>query len=361
MASAKKLPSGAWRCRPTKVINGQKVTKSFTVHPKDCGNDSKLAKKTAEHQADMWLFEKNEAESGVITVSDAIDRYNNSKEAVLSPSTMADYYRMRKYFTKILHVDIHDVTTDMIQSIIGDMAVMKNRYGKSLDSRTIKNRIFYLLAVLNYFEINKQFKLTFPPDNNEKEELLPPEKDEFLRLLDNCKNSEEKLIIMLAGLYTLRRGEICGLVGANILWDMHCIEVRYSRVQNKDKQLILKMPKTKQSIRTIEIDPRLMDLFPKVGPKDHVVSLTPNKITKMFSRVRKKACVDCRFHDLRKYAASIRSDMMGAKYVEADGGWKKGSKILSSIYDKPFKTKRHELSKKFNNMVIDDYGQSLLG
>ena len=360
MASAKKLPSGAWRCRPTKIINGEKVTRSFTVHPKDCGNDSKLAKKTAEHQADLWLFEKNEMESGVITVSDAIDRYNQSKEAVLSPSTMADYYRMKKYFDKILHVDIHDVTTSMIQSLIGDMAVMTNRYGKRLDTRTIKNRIFYLLAVLNHFEVNKQFKLTFPAQDEEKE-LLPPEKEEFTRLLDNCNNSEEKLILMLAGLYTLRRGEVCGLVGANILWDMHCIEVKYSRVQNKKKELVMKMPKTRQSIRTIEIDPRLMALFPEVGPDEHVISLKPNQVTKMFARVRKKACVDCRFHDLRKYAASIRSDMMGSKYVEADGGWKKGSKILSSIYDKPFKAKRHELSKKFNNMVMDDYGESLLG
>ncbi len=360
MANATLLPSGAYRCRPTKVINGKKVTKSFTVHPDECGGNEKKAKKKAELLADQWQFEAKEEESGTITVDQAIDKYNASKEGVLSPSTMADYYRMKKYFERILNVEIHDVTTNMVQTIIGDMAVMKNRYGKRLDQRTIKNRIFYLLAVLNHFEINKQFKLSFPADDDETE-LLPPEKNEFQRLLDCAKTREEKLILMLAGLYTLRRGEISGLKGSSILWDMHCIEIKFSRVQTKDKDWVIKPPKTKQSIRTIEIDPRLMDLFPKVGPEDLVISKNPNQITKMFERIRKQACVDCRFHDLRKYAASIRSDMMGAKYVEADGGWKKGSKVLASIYDKPFKQKRHELAKKFNNMLMDDYGQSLLG
>ena len=32
MATAKKLPSGAWRTRATKTINGKKVTKSFTIN-----------------------------------------------------------------------------------------------------------------------------------------------------------------------------------------------------------------------------------------------------------------------------------------------------------------------------------------
>ena len=36
MATAKRLPSGSWRCRAKKVIDGQTVTKSFTVSPDDC-------------------------------------------------------------------------------------------------------------------------------------------------------------------------------------------------------------------------------------------------------------------------------------------------------------------------------------
>lgn len=362
MAKANRIASGAYRCRPTKTINGKKVTRSFTVHPNDCGGDWKKAKKLAELQADNWLLEKEEEKQGVITVETAIDRYNKARAEVLSPSTMADYYRMKKYFDPILSVDIHDVTTDMIQNIIGNMAVQKNRYGERLNDRTIKNRIFYLLAVFGYHELNKTFKLRFPAES-EDPELLPPEQSEFLRLLECADSREDKLILMLAALYTLRRGELCGLRGSDILWDMHSIVIRTSRVQSRDKDWVLKKaPKTKQSIRTIEIDPQLMDLFPKdLGPNDLVISKNPNQVTKMFERLRKKACVSCRLHDLRKYAASIRSDIMPSKYVEADGGWKKGSTILSTIYDKPFKETRHEYAKKFNKMAVENYGKLLLG
>ena len=51
MANAKKLPSGAWRTRATKMINGQQVRKSFTVHPDECGDDWKKAKALSEKQA----------------------------------------------------------------------------------------------------------------------------------------------------------------------------------------------------------------------------------------------------------------------------------------------------------------------
>ena len=53
MAKARKLPSGAYQTRVTKVIGGKKVTKSFTVHPKECRNDAKKAKQTS---ASMDIF-----------------------------------------------------------------------------------------------------------------------------------------------------------------------------------------------------------------------------------------------------------------------------------------------------------------
>ena len=44
MATARKLPSGAWRTQASKTIDGRYVRKSFTVHPDECGGDSKKAK-----------------------------------------------------------------------------------------------------------------------------------------------------------------------------------------------------------------------------------------------------------------------------------------------------------------------------
>lgn len=89
--------------------------------------------------------------------------------------------------------------------------------------------------------------------------------------------------------------------------------------------------------------------------------MTPDAMTHSFERLRKKACVNCRLHDLRKYAASIRSEIMPGKYIEADGGWSKESNVMSTIYDKPFKEKRSEYSKKLNQRIIDEYGGALFG
>ena len=364
MASAKRLASGSWRVQACKTVNGNKIMKSFTVSPSEFDGDAKTASKLAKNKAELlarnWMFEVEEEKKEILTVDKAIDRYNEARKGVISPSTYRDYLKMKKYFTPILNVDIHDVTTDMVQSLIGSMALMQNRYGKNLNERTIKNRIFYLLAILHYFEIEKQFKLKFPV-SDEGKDLNPPEQNEFERLLEMAQTQEDKLILMLGGLYTLRRGEICGLRGEDILWDMHSIRVSHSRVMNEDREWVLKPPKTKKSIRTIEIAPEYMCLFPHVKPHELIIKKNPNECTKMFIRLRKKACVSCRLHDLRKFAASTRSDVMPRKYVEADGGWKPDSKIVGNIYDKPFKESRKRYSKEYNEKVVREFKDKLLG
>lgn len=350
MATARKLPSGAWRTQASKTIDGRYVRKSFTVHPDECGGDSKKAKALSEKIARDWVL-NTETEQNFTTVSRAIDLYIKDRSSVLSPSTIADYERMPKHFERLLPLDANDITAQDIQATINDMAV------NGLNARTIKNRVFFLVSALNYVGVDKKFKLRFP--SQIKPNLAPPEPTEFKRLLEMATD-EEKLTIILAGLYTLRRGEIAGLCGEDLLWDLNSIYVHTSRVQNDKKEWIRRdMPKNLNSVRVIQIDPEIMQLFPKVGPKEYVISLNPNEITKHFIRLRKKACVDCRFHDLRKYAASIRAEMMPSKYVEKAGGWRKGSTVLSTIYDKPFKEKESEYAKKFNQAVVEEYGKEL--
>ena len=104
-----------------------------------------------------------------------------------------------------------------------------------------------------------------------------------------------------------------------------------------------------------------MTLIPHVAPKEYIFKMSPDAMTRRFERIRAKVCVNCRLHDLRKYAASIRTEIMPAKYVEADGGWKPGSNVLKTIYDKPCKEKRKDYSKKINDQIIQDYGSELFG
>jgi integrase len=352
MASAKKLPSGAWRTRATKIIDGKQVRKSFTVHPDECAGDWRQAKAKSESMAQNWIFDRQE-EQQHISVEKAIQMHIETHSAVWSPSTLHDYIKFPKYFDAIKHFDSMEIDSKIIQQLINQWTF------DGLSKKTIANRINFLRNALELVGNDKNFKIKYP--KYVQPELLPPEHSEFKRLLD-AANAEDKLIIILAGLYTLRRGEIAGLCGEDILWDMNSIYVHTDRVINEHNKWVRKeMPKTAQSVRRIELAPEVMAMIPHVGPKEYLIKVTPYTISKRFRKLRAKVCVDCRFHDLRKYAASIRSEIMPNKYVEADGGWRPDSKVLKTIYDKPFKETRKEYSKKINTKIVEDYGEQLLG
>lgn len=353
MASAQRLSSGAWRTRATKVIDGKQVRKSFTVRPEDDSKEaSKKAKALSEMQARNWLFDTEE-EIKKTTIEKAMQMHIETHSAVWSPSTLRDYVNYPKYFESIKNMDVLDVTSMTLQTIINQWAF------DGLKHRTIANRINFLKNALELAGNDKNFKIKYPA--KVPTELLPPEPSEFKRLF-SVVDDEEKLMIVLAGLYTMRRSEMGGLCGEDILWDLNAIHVHTSKVKNKDKKWVRKeMPKTAQSVRLIYVDPEIMELIPHVAPKEYIFKMTPDAMTHRFEKIREKVCVTCRLHDLRKYAASIRSEIMPSKYVEADGGWKPGSNVLKTVYDKPFKEKRKDYSKKINDKIIQDYGSQLFG
>lgn len=358
MASVERLKSGSWRAQVKKTIDGKVVRKAFTVSPKDYPGDPREASKKAKAQAELlareWLFNTEEG-INMITVNQAMILYVEKRTPVLSESTIAGYYKIIK-FIKDNHADfaskdIKTLTSNDFQTLINEFLV------NGSSSKTIKNRLGFLKAALDYSGIEKRFKYVIP--KTIKPVLNPPEPSEFHRLL-SLASEEDKLIIILAGLYTLRRGEIAGLMGEDILWDLNSIYVHTSRVLDKNNKWIRRpMPKTSQSVRIIKVDPEIMKLFPRIGPKEFLIKLNPNEITKHFEVLRSKACVNCRLHDLRKYAASIRSEIMPTKYIEAEGGWSKGSNVLKTIYDKPFNEKREKYSKKFNELISTEYKNEL--
>ena len=90
MANAKKLPSGSWRCRVKKVIDGQTVTKSFTVSPDDCGGDSKKAKAKAELMAREWQISQQRALRESPILSDALLKYIDDRSKNSEPGHNQD-------------------------------------------------------------------------------------------------------------------------------------------------------------------------------------------------------------------------------------------------------------------------------
>ena len=83
---AKKLPSGSYRVRISAGKDPKTdkyVYKSFTAD----------TAKEAERMAYEWMYSKSRDDKIGMTLKEAMFRYNESKEKVLSPSTMKEYVR----------------------------------------------------------------------------------------------------------------------------------------------------------------------------------------------------------------------------------------------------------------------------
>lgn len=102
MPTARKLPSGSWRCLVYDYTdeNGKRIYRSFTS-----ADSTKAGKKEAERMAAEWAVTK-ETESRqlmALTVEQAIRNYIRSKENTLSQSTLRGYISLEKnYFEEII-------------------------------------------------------------------------------------------------------------------------------------------------------------------------------------------------------------------------------------------------------------------
>lgn len=151
MTTAKKLPSGSWRCQvyshteetmqPDGTIKKKRIYKSFTSDiPGSKG------KRLAEQAASVWAAEK-ESTSNVqnITFGKALDKYIEGREAVLSPRTIMDYKRTRKKeLQSIMNIKIALITQEDIQKAI-------NIEAQNHSPKTVRNSHGLISAVMHVY------------------------------------------------------------------------------------------------------------------------------------------------------------------------------------------------------------------
>lgn len=137
MATAKKLPSGRWRCiiYIGKDENGKRKYKSVTG---DTKKEAEYAALEYAQQAHVLADRANR-----ITFEKAAEMYIAQKDAVLSPSTIKEYKRMVKRgfgdFGKLL---CDDITQADIERSVNAWAA------EGASPKTIRNRHGFITAVL---------------------------------------------------------------------------------------------------------------------------------------------------------------------------------------------------------------------
>lgn len=349
MAKAIQLPSGAYRTQAAKTINGKKIRKSFTVHPKDCGGDSIKAKNKSELLAREWILSKEESIANGQTVKEAIESYIDDRSRVLSPSTIHGYKKVLGALSSIWDIYISEIETPLIQRLVNEWSI-------SYKSKTIKNRVSLLLAVLDYAGIDKKFRIRYPQNNSKK--VLSPDLQDVKMLIDNAPDTLRS-IIYLAAFGSLRRGEIAGLKQKDISRDMNTVTINGDMVYSDNGWVYKPIPKTSGSIRTVHLPKFIIKSLPKSdSPEDYVFNLSPTAITDRFRRLSYKLGFNYTLHSLRHFAASFRSDLgIPRKYIEEVGGWENGSAILQRVYDNGLDSSRKKYTQMTNNFIEENFNK----
>ena len=248
-----------------------------------------------------------------------IDNYINNKSNVLSPSTIERYRRIRKhYFQQLMNVTVDTITQERMQKEI-------NRMAATYSPKTVRNAYGLITATLDMFAPGIKFRVTMPA--KQKTEYHIPTTEDVYQLL-SIASDNMRTAIMLAAFCGLRRGEIVALDASDI--SNNVLHVSKSAVYNSNYQVIIKRPKTYHSDRYITMPDIVKNhIAEKTG---RICPLSLSTITREFDRIRDSIGLQCRFHDLRHYYASVLHAIgIPDQYIMQAGGWKSDF-MLKAVY-----------------------------
>lgn len=294
MATAKKTASGSWE---------------ITVF---IGVDPTTGKKTYKHltaPSKAKLHEKVKALEGEtpktisamsLTVREAVDQYIARREKDLSPSTLQDYKKhARSAFPELMNLTIGELTDEICQRSI-------DAYAKTAAPKTVVNRWNLLHAAVR--EAKRNVKLYVRLPSVKRKRLDMPEQESLFRLFKEIENTPLEIPVLLAATCGLRRSEICALdLAEDVDYDKGLIHIDKALVPGPDNRYVIKDTKTTAGERTVPCPAWVLDKLAQARDNPNYQLYKPNTITTHFTPIAKQCGVNCTFHGLRHYYASVMS------------------------------------------------------
>lgn len=325
MAKATKLPSGSWRCRVRKKINGQTVDRSFTAETKG----------EAEYLAQVWLHGGKKPRSQK-TFAEGLEEYISNRYNVLSPSTIKGYRSLQRHGFKALDsMLIGDITDEDVQRFINQNAL-------HYSVKTLKNQMGLIVPILG-----RNIKVKLP--QGEKEDIIIPTEEEAREILTYIEGSYIECEVLFALMLGLRVSEICALKWENI--HDHYIDIRGAIVTNEFGQYVYKKAnKSDASRRTVLIPDYLWDKLMQLERGERIFDISPDALNSAWRRFRKKHELrPFTLHGLRHYCASVML-LKGVpdKYaMEILGQSTPG--VLKNIYQATYRTEKDRMQKQMSD------------
>lgn len=337
MPTARKLPSGSWRCQVFSHTDesGRKIRKSFT-----CKDPSKKGKRKCEDEATAWAREKEASLRSMRTFGQAAQTYIDNRRNTLSPRTIEDYERMKRlYLADLDGIRVDDIKQEDIQRVI-------DRWSAELSAKTVGNIHCFVSAVIR--QERPQMALTTSLPQKTKPNITIPSDSDISALMAAVAGTALELPVMLAAFGPMREGEICALNTKNISGNtVHVCENMVKKIVDNKTTWIIRHPKSTESDRFIDYPDFVASLWE--GKKGRIVNMNPNTLCKMFKRKLGELDIGSfRFHDLRHWCAStLHAQGVPDAYIMKRGGWS-SDRILKAVYRHTLSDRQKEMSDKAN-------------
>ena len=341
MATAKRLPSGSWRVQvyAGKDEQGRQHLKSFTAK----------TKKEAEFMAAAYAAGHKEASVFAdMTAGKAIDQYIDNRVNILSPATVRGYRKIRRN----AFPDLMPVKLSRLRQAAVTRAV--NVYALTHSPKSVRNAYGLLQSALKVYA--PDLRLNTPLPQMVKKEISVPEQGQISALMAHVRGDRMEIPIVLAACLGLRRSEICALTGEDIDTAARTICISKALVPNDKNEYVLKAPKSYAGTRTLsDVAPSILLLLkPFEGSPDRVFPHSPQTITDTFRHIAKALGLNCTFHGLRHYNASVMLALgVPDKYaMERLGQSTPG--VLKRVY-------QHIMADKRTQSGADEAAEAILG
>ena len=349
MATAKKLPSGSWRVQVSlgkDPVTGKRIVQSVTAP----------TKREAEYEAAQLKLkhkiEKRDPQS--ITLGDAITKYIERFDALLSPATIRSYKSMREHRAQaIMDVKLKNLSRETIQRTI-------NAEAKEVSPKTVRNVYGLITSTLREYHPDLYAELHNRPirlPQAEPKEQLALEPDEIRRLFKAIRGQSIEIPVLLATWLCMSRSEIAGLRWDHVDFDRHTLRVDQSKIV-AEKGTVVKTTKTRYRNRTLTMPEYIEKVLLAEKEKstgDFVIPYHPCKMYDRLKRICKnEGLPQIRFHDLRHSSASVMLALnIPSYYAQRRGGWATDN-MLKNVYGHTLETKRNEFDD-----VIDAFFERL--
>ena len=302
-----KLPSGSYRITQMEKGKRYRITVSMDHKPTNA-EAVKLIGKVMNRKPPKVNM----------TFNDACNAFIESKDNILSPSTVREYKRTKERIPVTFSCkNINDITSLDIQTMV-------NGWSADLAPKTVRNYYAFVSAVLKSVEIELK-----TPQLPQKDKHTPyiPSQDDVRAVQKQFIGTKYEIPFFLLCL-GLRRSELCALTIDDL--SGNTLTIDKALVQNTNKEWVVKKTKTTESTRTVVIPKEIAN---KIREQGYIYNGSPTTLYTVLIRAQKKAEVpQFKLHALRHFFCSYMHDLgYSDKQIQEMGGWKT-SYTIDTVY-----------------------------